>query len=400
MFQILIVEDDKELSQLFQKVLEKNGYQVKSASDGAQALEVLDKEYIDLIISDIMMPVMDGYELVSELRSAGYQIPVLMITAKGSFDDMRQGFLSGSDDYMVKPVNVNEMVLRVGALLRRAQILNEHKIVIGSTEFDYDAMTVTTDKESLVLPKKEFLLLYKLAASPGRTFTILVFANAQTGNIVLLAQNLIDRNWSVALRYFSPLLFFALGVAAAECIHMRYQKAQRIHWRQLVLAIEILLLFAVGFFPNEMDLLANAMVSFACAMQVQAFRKVNGYAFASTMCIGNLRSGMESLCAYGKTKDKKILRKSGNYFGIIFLFAVGAALGGHMIGYIGARTIWISCIILLISFLCMFIKEEKKEHPEIVQEEREIRENLQNIRKEAKDVEHILEDDIRSQIEK
>ena len=163
MFQILIVEDDKELSQLFQKVLEKNGYQVKSASDGAQALEVLDKEYIDLIISDIMMPVMDGYELVSELRSAGYQIPVLMITAKGSFDDMRQGFLSGSDDYMVKPVNVNEMVLRVGALLRRAQILNEHKIVIGSTEFDYDAMTVTTDKESLVLPKKEFLLFRESA---------------------------------------------------------------------------------------------------------------------------------------------------------------------------------------------------------------------------------------------
>ena len=171
MFKILIVEDDKELSQLFQKVLEKSGYQVKSASDGAQALEVLDREYIDLIISDIMMPVMDGYELVSELRSAGYQIPVLMITAKSSFDDMRQGFLSGSDDYMVKPVNVNEMVLRVGALLRRAQILNEHKIVIGSTEFDYDAMTVVTGDETLVLPKKEFLLLYKLAASPGRTFT-------------------------------------------------------------------------------------------------------------------------------------------------------------------------------------------------------------------------------------
>ena len=101
MFQILIVEDDKELSQLFQKVLEKNGYQVKSASDGAQALEVLDKEYIDLIISDIMMPVMDGYELVSELRSAGYQIPVLMITAKGSFDDMRQGFFCGMSQLFV-----------------------------------------------------------------------------------------------------------------------------------------------------------------------------------------------------------------------------------------------------------------------------------------------------------
>ena len=107
-----------------------------------QALKTLDTEYIDLIISDIMMPVMDGYELVSRLRAAGYQIPVLMITAKGTFDDMRQGFLSGSDDYMVKPVNVNEMVLRVGALLRRAQILSEHKIVIGSTEFDYDQMTV------------------------------------------------------------------------------------------------------------------------------------------------------------------------------------------------------------------------------------------------------------------
>ena len=192
-----------------------------------------------------------------------------------------------------------------------------------------------------------------------------VFANAQTGNIVLLAQNLIDRNWSVALRYFSPLLFFALGVAAAECIHMRYQKAQRIHWRQLVLAIEILLLFAVGFFPNEMDLLANAMVSFACAMQVQAFRKVNGYAFASTMCIGNLRSGMESLCAYFKTRNKDVLIKSMHYFGVILLFAFGAGIGGHLLPRLGMRTIWLSCLLLLVSFLLMFIKEEIEEHPEI-----------------------------------
>ena len=192
-----------------------------------------------------------------------------------------------------------------------------------------------------------------------------VFANAQTGNIVLLAQNLVDRNWSVALRYFSPLLFFALGVAAAECIHMRYQKAQRIHWRQLVLAIEILLLFAVGFFPNEMDLLANAMVSFACAMQVQAFRKVNGYAFASTMCIGNLRSGMESLCAYFKTRNKDVLIKSMHYFGVILLFAFGAGIGGHLLPRLGMRTIWLSCLLLLVSFLLMFIKEEIEEHPEI-----------------------------------
>ena len=227
-----------------------------------------------------------------------------------------------------------------------------------------------------------------------------VFANGQTGNIVLMAVHAFAGEWGRVLHYLVPLCFFALGVFAAELMHQKLQNLQRLHWRQLVVLGEVLLLFAVGFLPQSQNLLANAIVSFSCAMQVQAFRKVNGYAFASTMCIGNLRSGMESLCAYGKTKDKKILRKSGNYFGIIFLFAVGAALGGHMIGYIGARTIWISCIILLISFLCMFIKEEKKEHPEIVQEEREIRENLQNIRKEAKDVEHILEDDIRSQIEK
>ena len=231
-------------------------------------------------------------------------------------------------------------------------------------------------------------------------FRGMVFANAQTGNIVLLSQNICERNWLQSAHYFVPLAAFAIGIIVAEQIRGKYQNVQNIHWRQIVLLLEMILLFLVSFLPQSLDMLANALVSFSCAMQVQTFRKVNGYAFASTMCIGNLRSGMESLCAYGKTKDKKILRKSGNYFGIIFLFAVGAALGGHMIGYIGARTIWISCIILLISFLCMFIKEEKKEHPEIVQEEREIRENLQNIRKEAKDVEHILEDDIRSQIEK
>ena len=108
---------------------------------------------------------------MSELRQAGYQIPVLMITAKSTFDDMRQGFTAGSDDYMVKPVNVNEMVLRVGALLRRAQMMSEHKLVLGTTELDYDTMTVCVGEDSQVFPKKEFLLLYKLAASPGRTFT-------------------------------------------------------------------------------------------------------------------------------------------------------------------------------------------------------------------------------------
>mgnify|MGYP000506546567 CR=1 FL=1 len=171
MFQILIVEDDKELSQLFQKVLEKNGYQVKSASDGAQALEVLDKEYIDLIISDIMMPVMDGYELVSELRSAGYQIPVLMITAKGSFDDMRQGFFSGSDDYMVKPVELAELEMRVRALLRRANIEMERKLVVANLELDADGMTASIDGEEISITTREFHILYKLLSYPKKTFT-------------------------------------------------------------------------------------------------------------------------------------------------------------------------------------------------------------------------------------
>lgn len=188
-----------------------------------------------------------------------------------------------------------------------------------------------------------------------------VFANAQTGNIVLLAQNLVDRNWQAALRYFSPLLFFALGVAMAECIRMRYQKAQKIHWRQLVLVMEIVLLFAVGFFPNDIDLLANAMVSFACAMQVQAFRKVNGYAFASTMCIGNLRSGMDSLCAWLVGGSTKAFGKALHYFAIIFLFALGAGLGSLALAPMGSRAIWLSCLLLFISFCLMFLKEDIEE---------------------------------------
>lgn len=171
MFCILIVEDDFELRQLFQKVLMQNGYSVKGVENGKAALAALEKEYVDLIISDIMMPVMDGYELVRTLREVNIQIPVLMITAKDAFDDMRMGFLSGTDDYMVKPINVNEMVLRVGALLRRAQMINERRLVIGNTELLLDSLTVTTGEDSYVLPQKEFMLLYKMASYPGRTFT-------------------------------------------------------------------------------------------------------------------------------------------------------------------------------------------------------------------------------------
>ena len=171
MFKILIAEDDRELQLLFDRVLTKNGYSTVCVSDGQEALDVLNREYVDLIISDVMMPHVDGYALTRRLREQGSIVPVLMITARGSFDDMRMGFHSGSDDYMVKPVNVNEMVLRVESLLRRAQILSERRQKIGETILECDSLTVTRDGKSAVLPQKEFMLLYKMASYPGKIFT-------------------------------------------------------------------------------------------------------------------------------------------------------------------------------------------------------------------------------------
>jgi two-component system, OmpR family, response regulator len=171
MFKILIAEDDSELRQLFSHVLIKNGYSVTGVDNGQKALAAMETSYYDLIISDIMMPVMDGYELVKTIRAAGNNTPVLMITAREAFDDMREGFISGTDDYMVKPVNVNELLLRVGALLRRAQIINERRLVVGDTTMECDSLTVSTNGQSMVLPQKEFMLLYKMASYPGRIFT-------------------------------------------------------------------------------------------------------------------------------------------------------------------------------------------------------------------------------------
>lgn len=185
-----------------------------------------------------------------------------------------------------------------------------------------------------------------------------VFANAQTGNIVLLSVNLYEKNWQLAAHYLVPLLAFALGIAAADIQRHAFEKIRKLHWRQLIVLEEILLLFLVGFFPEGRNTIANAIVSFSCAMQVQTFRKVNGYAFASTMCIGNLRSGMESLCVALRLRDKKALHKAVHYFGIILLFAIGAAFGGHFITLYGLHAIWISCGLLFVSFLLMFIREE------------------------------------------
>ena len=171
MLKILIAEDDKELRQLFSHILTKNGYFVKGVSNGKEALDVLDKDYYDLIISDIMMPVMDGYEFVRTLREAENHTPVLMITAKDAFDAMQLGFMSGTDDYLVKPINVNEMILRVGALLRRAQLISERRLTIGDTVMECDSLTVTASGERMILPQKEFMLLYKMASYPGKIFT-------------------------------------------------------------------------------------------------------------------------------------------------------------------------------------------------------------------------------------
>lgn len=171
MQKILIAEDDQELCQLFSHVLAKNGYAVTGAANGKEALTAMESDYYDLLISDIMMPMMDGYELVRQLRERGNQTPVMMITAKDAFDDMRQGFLSGTDDYMVKPINVNEMVLRVGALLRRCQMIHDRRQIIGSTVLEMDSLTVTWNGESQTLPQKEFMILYKMISYPGKIFT-------------------------------------------------------------------------------------------------------------------------------------------------------------------------------------------------------------------------------------
>lgn len=188
-----------------------------------------------------------------------------------------------------------------------------------------------------------------------------VYANAQTGNIVLLSQHLFAGDFLTALHYLIPLVAFASGILAAELFREHFQSLKALHWRQMIVLAEILLLFSVGFFPQELNLLANAVVSFSCAMQVQTFRKVNGYAYASTMCIGNMRSGMDSLCSWVLNRNPAALKKSLYYWGIILLFALGAGLGSLTLDLCGAKAIWFSCLLLAVSFCLMFLKEDVEE---------------------------------------
>ena len=171
MFHILVVEDDTNARKLMKAVLERAEYCVIPAVNGEDALSLLDSNHVDLILLDIMMPGMDGYTLASELRAAGNTVPILMVTAKQLPADKRKGFLSGTDDYMTKPVDTEEMLLRIKALLRRSRIVSERKLTIGSVELDYDALTVSRGDDHQTLPQKEFYLLYKLLSSPDKIFT-------------------------------------------------------------------------------------------------------------------------------------------------------------------------------------------------------------------------------------
>ncbi len=171
MFHILVADDDKNTRRLMQAVLERDGYTVSLAANGQEALEVLDREHIDLVVLDVMMPRMDGYAFTATLRETKSELPILMVSAKHLPEDRKRGFLAGTDDYMTKPVDMEEMLLRIRALLRRAKIASERLITLGDVTLDYDAYTVSRAGEVQKLPQKEFLLLYMLLSYPGKIFT-------------------------------------------------------------------------------------------------------------------------------------------------------------------------------------------------------------------------------------
>ena len=184
-----------------------------------------------------------------------------------------------------------------------------------------------------------------------------MFSNAQTGNVVLMSQHFMMGEWSEGLRYLFPLLAFAVGVFVAERIQGSFKYARKLHWRQSVLLCEMAILVFVGFLPENLNMAATVLVSFSCAMQVQTFRKVGGYSYASTMCIGNLRSGTAAFSLYLREKRPEQIRQALYYFGIILFFAVGAGIGGNLSVRYGFHVIWISGGLLLISFLLMFLEK-------------------------------------------
>ncbi len=171
MFNIMVVEDDKNTRKLMEAVLKENGYHPILARDGIEALDIMEHQHIDLMIVDIMMPNMDGYELTQTLRETKHNLPILMVSAKEEASDKKKGFIIGTDDYMVKPVDEEEMILRIAALLRRSKIVSEHRLTIGSTELYYDQLTIIEDGSTQVIPQKEFMLLFKLLSYENKIFT-------------------------------------------------------------------------------------------------------------------------------------------------------------------------------------------------------------------------------------
>ncbi len=171
MFNIMVVDDNANTCKLHKAFLTRAGYSVTVANDGNEALELLDRKHTDLILLDVMMPGMDGFEFASTLRECGINTPIIMVTAKDSAVDKRKGFISGTDDYVVKPVDEEELLLRIAALLRRAKIVNEKRLQVGNTVFDYESLTVSVGDKCDTLPQKEFLLIFKLLSSPGKIHT-------------------------------------------------------------------------------------------------------------------------------------------------------------------------------------------------------------------------------------
>ena len=184
-----------------------------------------------------------------------------------------------------------------------------------------------------------------------------VFANAQTGNILLFGVNLSEGNLGEAFRYFIPIISFIIGIALAESV--RYRAGRRLHWRQVSVLIEAIILAGVAFIPTDYNTAANSLISFACGIQVESFRKIRGNAIATTMCIGNTRSGTQNLCMYMQTKDREFLHKAGLYYAIIFFFVIGAVTGNLFIKLFDAKAILVSSALLVISFIWMFIDYEK-----------------------------------------
>ncbi len=218
--------------------------------------------------------------------------------------------------------------------------------------------------EERLQTSETFLLSSVLAFSGGfqdaYTYNVRdkVFSNAQTGNVVLMSQHIMMGDFAAGLRYLFPVLAFAAGVLIAEQVEHRYKNSRKMHWRQIIVIMEIAMLLIVGFIPTTYNMAATVIVSLACSMQVQTFRKVKGYSYASTMCIGNLRSGTESLSVYIREKQPGALRKALHYYGIIAIFAIGAGIGGVCSQNVGIHSIWVSCA-LLAAVCVMMIREHK-----------------------------------------